>query len=176
MPTESLESAIEIVVRNDGVLDGMTIARPSGSLPFDTAALDAVSSAAPFPSPPDAIKSRDGKVYLTWHFHRDERQCHPNYVDMHILTTPPKATPSPGKVPLSPEKPAERALALGGRAGPGSTTSSRQGDAGSHGATRAPETSPPAGPAAPPAPPCPRSAARGRALGVQRFRRAMSAG
>ncbi len=104
---ESLEAAIEIVVRNDGVLDHMTIAHHSGSLPFDTAALDAVMSAAPFPAPPDAIKSRDGKVYLTWHFHRDERQCHPNYVDMHILTTPPKAAPTPGKAAPAPEKPGE---------------------------------------------------------------------
>lgn len=159
---DSLESSIEIVVRNDGVLDGMTIARPSGSLPFDTAALDAVSSAAPFPTPPDAIKSRDGKVYLTWHFHRDERQCHPNYVDMHILTTPPKATPSPGKVPLSPEKPTEPGrLRLAGGAGPGSTTSSPgKGDASSHGATRAPETSPPpASPARTTVPPEARRAA-----------------
>lgn len=103
---ESLESAIEIVVRADGALDGLIIKQHSGSLPFDTAALDAVSSAAPFPAPPDAIKSRDNKVYLTWHFHRDERQCHPNYVDMHILTTPPKATPGPSK-PAPPDKASE---------------------------------------------------------------------
>ena len=88
----SLETAIEIAVRSDGSLAGTVFVRNSGSLPFDTAALDAVLSAAPFPTPPDAIKSRDGNVYLTWHFHRDERQCHPNYVDMHILTTPPKLT------------------------------------------------------------------------------------
>lgn len=114
----SLETAIEIAVRSDGTLAGTVFVRNSGSLPFDTAALDAVLSAAPFPEPPAAIKSRDGNVYLTWHFHRDERQCHPNYVDMHILTTPPKVT-APlaqrgGKAPdKAPEKPQEGSLLRG---------------------------------------------------------------
>ena len=108
---DSLETAIEIGIRADGALDGTIIAHASGSLPFDVAAMDAVMSAAPFPTPPDAIKSRDGKVYLTWHFHRDERQCHPNYVDMHILTTPPKMTPPPaGRI----APPAGRAVAGAG--------------------------------------------------------------
>ena len=98
---ESLVAKIEIVIREDGKIDGLIIAKPSGVLPFDTAALDAVASAAPFPAPPDSIKSRDGNVYLTWPFYRDERQCHPNYVEMHILTTPPKAP----KAPTSPTGP-----------------------------------------------------------------------
>jgi TonB family protein len=86
---DSLETSIEISIAKDGKIENLVIVKHSGSLPFDTAALDSVINAAPFPSPPDAIKSADGQVYLTWHFHRDERQCHPNFVDMHILTTPP---------------------------------------------------------------------------------------
>jgi TonB family protein len=85
---DSLETSIEISIAPEGTVENLVIVQHSGSLPFDTAALDAVNSAAPFPAPPDVIKSADGNVYLTWHFHRDERQCHPNYVDMHILTTP----------------------------------------------------------------------------------------
>ena len=105
----SLETELEISVRPDGSLAGTVFVRNSGSLPFDTAALDAVLSAAPFPSPPDSIKSRDGNVYLTWHFHRDERQCHPNYVDMHILTTPPKVTaPLAQRGAATPVKSAQR--------------------------------------------------------------------
>lgn len=104
----TLETAIEITVRGDGSVAKTVWTKNSGSLPFDTAALDAVLSAAPFPAPPDVIKSRDGNVYLTWHFHRDDRQCHPNYVDMHILTTPPKVAPAlAGRTGTTPEKPAE---------------------------------------------------------------------
>lgn len=105
----SLVSAIEIAIAPDGKVDGTIIVKPSGSLPFDTAALDAVVSAAPFSPPPEAIKSRDGKVYLTWYFHRDDRQCHPNYVNMHILTTPPaeKRKPPGQKGPSLAAAPAE---------------------------------------------------------------------
>lgn len=105
----SLITALEISVAPDGTLAGVIIVKPSGSLPFDAAAIDAVSSAAPFDKPPEAIKSRDGNVYLTWSFHRDERQCHPNYVDMHILTTPAKPSskpPSLASKPTAPDTPA----------------------------------------------------------------------
>jgi hypothetical protein len=44
-----------------------------------------------------AIKSRDGNVYITWHFHRDERQCATDFVNAHILTTPPKAVQARGR-------------------------------------------------------------------------------
>ena len=59
----------------------------SGLLAFDVAAIDSVMSAAPFPAPPQAIKSANGKVYLDWQFHRDERACGTFGVDPHILTT-----------------------------------------------------------------------------------------
>jgi hypothetical protein len=56
-------------------------------LPFDVAAIDSVMSAGPFPSPPQAIKSANGKVYVDWQFHRDERACGTFGADPHILTT-----------------------------------------------------------------------------------------
>jgi len=61
--------------------------RGSGLLAFDVAAIDSVMSAAPFPPPPSVIKSANGKVYLDWQFHRDERACGTFGVDPHILTT-----------------------------------------------------------------------------------------
>lgn len=97
----SLVTALEISIKPDGTLNQVMIAKASGVLAFDAAAIDAVGSAAPFGEPPVAIKSRDGNVYITWHFHRDERQCATDFVNAHILTTPPK----PGSSLPTPSKP-----------------------------------------------------------------------
>jgi outer membrane biosynthesis protein TonB len=83
----SLWTQLEIVLKGDGSLAKVTIVRTSGNSSFDVAAIDAVSSAAPFSVPPTAIKSANGKVYLDWRFHRDDRQCGTYGVDPHILTT-----------------------------------------------------------------------------------------
>lgn len=97
----SLVTALELAIREDGTLDKVFILKPSGRLEFDTAAILAVNSAAPFPTPPDKIKSKDGNVYVTWLFHRDERQCATDFVHPHILDTPPRA-PGPGGAPGTP--------------------------------------------------------------------------
>jgi TonB family protein len=81
---------IEVVVRPGGEVDKATIVRPSGYLPYDVAALDTVLSSSPYPPTPRAIRSADGKVYLHWRFHRDQRQCGTFGVDPFILTTPPR--------------------------------------------------------------------------------------
>jgi TonB family protein len=86
----TLWTKIEIVVNQDGTVDKVNIAKPSGVLPFDVAALDTVLSAAPFEPPPDAIRSADGKTYLHWAFHRDWRQCGTFGAEPYILSTPPK--------------------------------------------------------------------------------------
>ena len=86
----TLWTKIEIVVNQDGTIDKVNIARPSGVLAFDVAALDTVLSAGPFESPPDAIRSADGKTYLHWAFHRDWRQCGTFGAEPYILTTPPR--------------------------------------------------------------------------------------
>ena len=77
---------ISIVLSDSGVVEAANIARPSGYLPFDAAAWDVVMTAGPFPKPPEAIRSHDGKVYVDWVFHRDERQCGTDFVVPHILT------------------------------------------------------------------------------------------
>jgi TonB family protein len=86
----TLWTKIEIVVNQDGSVDKVNIARPSGVLPFDVAALDTVLTAGPFEPPPEAIRSADGKTYLHWAFHRDWRQCGTFGAEPYILTTPPK--------------------------------------------------------------------------------------
>lgn len=91
----SLVTALELAIHEDGTLAKVFILKPSGRLEFDTAAILAVNSAAPFPTPPDKIKSKDGNVYVTWLFHRDERQCATDFVHPHILDTPPRL-PGPG--------------------------------------------------------------------------------
>ncbi len=78
---------IEIVLRGDGSVEKTTIVRPSGYAPFDAAAIDAILSSAPYSPPPEAIRSANGKVYLDWRFHRDDRQCGTFGVDPHILTS-----------------------------------------------------------------------------------------
>lgn len=83
---------LEIVLKSDGAVDKVTIVRTSGNLPFDTAAIDSVLSSAPFPTPPPVIRSPNGKTYLDWKFHRDERACGTYGVDPHILTTPGENT------------------------------------------------------------------------------------
>ncbi|MDW8281206.1 MAG: TonB family protein [Myxococcales bacterium] len=110
----SLWTSLEITLRGDGTVEKLVIERPSGHSTFDAAAMDAVLSAAPFETPPEAIRSRDGKVYLSWRFHRDNRQCATDFVQPHILLVP--ASPAPKvagagegtlRAPSEPERPGE---------------------------------------------------------------------
>ncbi len=90
MNNMKLWTMVEVVLRPTGEVDKATIVRPSGYLPYDVAALDTVLSSGPYEPTPRAIRSADGKVYLHWRFHRDQRQCGTFGVDPFILTTPPK--------------------------------------------------------------------------------------
>jgi len=118
MYARSLVAVLEIAIKPDGTLAQVVIAKTSGVLPFDAAAIDAVGSAAPFGEPPTAIKSRDGNVYVTWHFHRDERQCATDFVNAHILTTPPKTAPmvadAAGKAAVAKQSPVRKEGLFGG--------------------------------------------------------------
>lgn len=84
----TLQTTIEIAVAPQGDVAKATIVRPSGQLVFDTAALDTVFSAGPYPPTPVAIRSANGQVYMHWSFHRDERQCGTFGVQPFILTQP----------------------------------------------------------------------------------------
>lgn len=90
MNNMQLWAMIEVVVKPDGTVDKATIVKPSGILPYDVAALDTVFASGPYPPTPRAIRSADGKVYLHWRFHRDQRQCGTFGVDPYVLITPPR--------------------------------------------------------------------------------------
>lgn len=152
----NLVTALEISLKPDGTINQVIISRPSGVLPFDVAAMESVQMAAPFPAPPSAIKSRDGNVYVTWLFHRDDRQCATDFVNAHILTTPGKPAPpapaapagaarvassEPGSKSLTPPAPALNRLAGGLR--PGATQAALNSAAAASGAaSSAPASAP----------------------------------
>lgn len=94
-----LVTALEISLKSDGTVNNVHISLGSGFWSFDAAAIEAVLGAAPFPAPPQSIKSADGNVYVTWLFHRDDRQCATDFVSAHILTA--QAKPTPAGLPLA---------------------------------------------------------------------------
>jgi TonB family protein len=85
MNDRTLAVTMEIVIAPDGEVDKVTIVRPSGVLTFDVAAVDTVMSLGPYEETPADIRSGDGKVYIHWTFHRDERMCTPYFADPFIL-------------------------------------------------------------------------------------------
>lgn len=84
-----LFTVIELSVNPDGTVYKTTIAKTSGKLTFDVAAIDTVLSAAPYEETPEAIRSVDGRVYLRWGFYRNWRQCGTFNVEPYILTEIP---------------------------------------------------------------------------------------
>jgi len=84
-----LATTLEAVINRDGTIDKVTIVRTSGYLGFDAAAIDVLYTAGPFPDPPREIRSPDGKIYVHWTFHRDERQCTPAFTQYFILADKP---------------------------------------------------------------------------------------
>jgi TonB family protein len=88
MNNRELITRLEIVMNGDGTVDGVKVIRTSGVMGFDVAAVDVVYNAGPFPDPPSAIRSRNGKIYVHWSFHRDERQCATSHTDYYILDNP----------------------------------------------------------------------------------------
>ncbi|HEY0707471.1 MAG TPA: TonB C-terminal domain-containing protein, partial [Polyangia bacterium] len=91
-----LVTKLEIVLAADGTVDKVTIIKPSGQLPFDSAAIDTVYSSGPYSDPPSAIRSGNGKIYVHWTFHRDERQCATSGVNYYILDNGPGKSGAPG--------------------------------------------------------------------------------
>ncbi|MBI4508597.1 MAG: TonB family protein, partial [Deltaproteobacteria bacterium] len=86
----NLKVTMEIVLLADGNVDKVTIARSSGVLTFDVAAIDTLLSAGPYGETPSAIRSGNGKVYMHWTFHRDPiYACHSSFADPFILDNAP---------------------------------------------------------------------------------------
>jgi hypothetical protein len=70
-----LWTRLELVINSDGTIDKVTTVHYSGKIAFDAAAREVVWSTGPYPNPPKEIISGNGKVYIHWAFHRDERAC-----------------------------------------------------------------------------------------------------
>ena len=92
----SMYTRLEIVINQDGTLHHAGVVRTSGFLPFDHGVWNAVNRAAPFSEPPKKILSGDGRVYVHWDFHRNERQCGTFNAQPFIL---PKAGGAPVPLP-----------------------------------------------------------------------------
>ncbi|MEM7156225.1 MAG: TonB C-terminal domain-containing protein [Myxococcota bacterium] len=70
-----LWTRVEIVVGSEGRIENVTTIRFSGDAGFDEVARLSVHASGPYPTPPEGIRSGNGKVYVHWTFHRDERAC-----------------------------------------------------------------------------------------------------
>lgn len=93
----TLHTLLEIIINRDGTIHRVGIVQSSGFLPFDFGAFEAVMRAQPYPAPPLAILSGDGRVYLHWGFYRNQRECGTFNAEPYILPHPPDLPPnSPG--------------------------------------------------------------------------------
>lgn len=108
---------LEIVLDNRGKLVKTGVVQTSGFLPYDVAALDVIYQAEPFPTPPQAILSPDGRVYMHWRFHRDHRQCGTFLVDPFILASPPGGRKDLATTGGTPHREGRMGRALGRREG-----------------------------------------------------------
>ena len=85
----SLRTKLEIVLNGDGSVHHIGVAKTSGLLPFDFGAFNSVMKGQPYPKPPKAILSGDGRVYLHWAFYRNHRQCGTFNAEPYVLPNPP---------------------------------------------------------------------------------------
>ncbi|MCP4679154.1 MAG: TonB family protein [Deltaproteobacteria bacterium] len=84
----NLRTYIEIEISSDGGIDDMRVVLPSSVRSFDAAAVDTFYRAAPFPPPPRAIRSWNGKAYVRWGFFRNNRKCGLMNVEPFIVKKP----------------------------------------------------------------------------------------
>jgi hypothetical protein len=114
---------IEVAINPDGTVFKTTIAKTSGNLEFDVAALDTIMSGGPYEATPEVIRSVDQRVYLRWGFYRNWRQCGTFNAHPFILTEIPggivpidaepgtKAKPVMGNAPITPQDKASKSTA-----------------------------------------------------------------
>lgn len=90
-----LVTKVEIVVNPDGTLDRVGIVKTSGNTMYDFGAFNAVQRGAPYPPPPEKIRSPDGRAYFHWALHRNESQCGTWNAEPYILRDPPRSPNDP---------------------------------------------------------------------------------
>lgn len=96
---------VEVAINPDGTIYKTTIAKTSGNLEFDVAALDTVMTAAPYEATPEVIRSVDQRVYLRWGFYRNWRQCGTFNAHPYILSDIPGGIVPIGDEPTKNGKP-----------------------------------------------------------------------
>ncbi len=109
----NLVTELEIVLNGDGTVDRIGVARSSGLMEYDVAAVDVAYTAGPYPDPPRGIRSSNGKIYVHWRFYRDERQCATSGAEPYILANASAAgdkptlldPPRPAAAPAAPATP-----------------------------------------------------------------------
>jgi TonB family protein len=116
---DSLVAKVEIVVNPDGTLDRVGVVKSSGNLMYDFGAFNAVQRGAPYPPPPEKIRSPDGRTYLRWALHRDQSQCGTWNAEPYILKNPPRSPNDPKQDNVSPYRPAGTGDEEHGRRVPG---------------------------------------------------------
>jgi len=89
MNNQDLNATIELALNPDGSVFKVGVAKGSGVLEFDVAALHTVQAAGPYGQTPEKIRSVDGRVYLRWGFYRNWRQCGTFNVEPAILSEIP---------------------------------------------------------------------------------------
>lgn len=100
MNKPDISTNLEIVLdQEEGRIVKMGVTKTSGVTAFDIAALDSVSRAAPFGTPPAEIVSPDGNVYLHWEFHRNMMACSTLNARPYMLKVQPKSAPPPKPEP-----------------------------------------------------------------------------
>ncbi|HSC89840.1 MAG TPA: hypothetical protein VLC09_21335, partial [Polyangiaceae bacterium] len=93
----------------DGRVMRLGITKSSGLTAFDIGALDSVERAGPYGTPPAAILSSDGNVYLHWEFHRrPELACSTYFARPFILKLKPDSAPPRVEPPTAPTYDAPR--------------------------------------------------------------------
>lgn len=98
----SLMAKVEIVVNPDGSLERVGIVKSSGDLMYDFGAFNAVQRGAPYPPPPEKIRSTDGRTYMRWALYRNESQCGTWNAEPFILKSPPRSPSDPKQDNVSP--------------------------------------------------------------------------
>jgi TonB family protein len=106
---QDMVTHLEIVLsKEDGHIVRMGVIKSSGNTAFDVGALDSVQQASPYGTPPEAIVSPDGNVYLHWEFYRAPfYACSTYFAHPIMLKAAPKGTPpqvAPPKAPSYDER------------------------------------------------------------------------
>jgi hypothetical protein len=104
MNRSEMSTNLEIVLdREEGRLVRMGITKTSGVTAFDIGALESVSKAQPFGTPPKEIVSPDGNVYFHWEFWRNPYYaCSTYFARPYLLKVKPKQAPPAIEPPTRP--------------------------------------------------------------------------